>query len=54
MINLQDIRDTARNMLAKNEVRAVVGYRRSTNGMLAEPVVITKPEEADQLIWDPT
>ncbi|MBI5889057.1 MAG: 4Fe-4S dicluster domain-containing protein [Nitrosomonadales bacterium] len=54
MINLQDMRDTARNMLAKNEVRGVIGYRRSTNGMLAEPVVITKPEQADELIWDPT
>ncbi len=54
MINLQDIRDTARDLLAKNEVRAVIGYRRSTNGMLAEPVVITKPEEAEQLVWDPT
>jgi ferredoxin len=54
MINLQDMRDTARDMLAKNEVRAVVGYRRSSNGMLAEPVVITAPEQADELIWDPT
>lgn len=54
MINLQDIRDTARNMLAKNEVRGVIGYRRSTNGMLAEPVIITSPEQADELIWDPT
>ncbi len=54
MINLQDIRDTARDLLAKNEVRAVIGYRRSTNGMLAEPVTITKPEQADELVWDPT
>jgi formate dehydrogenase (coenzyme F420) beta subunit len=54
MINVQDMRDTARDLLAKNEVRAVVGYRRSTNGMLAEPVVITDAAQADQLIWDPT
>ncbi len=54
MINLQDIRDTARDLLAKNEVRAVIGYRRGTNGMLAEPVTITKPEQADELVWDPT
>jgi formate dehydrogenase (coenzyme F420) beta subunit len=54
MINLQDMRDTARDLLAKNEVRAVVGYRRSTNGMFAEPVVITDAAQADQLIWDPT
>jgi len=54
MINLQDMRDTARDLLKKNEVRAVIGYRRSSNGMLAEPVVITDPAQADELIWDPT
>ena len=54
MINIQDMRDTARDLLTKKEVRAVIGYRRSTNGMLAEPVVITDPAQADELIWDPT
>src|ERR1035438_5207918 len=54
MINVQDMRDTARDLLTKKEVRAVIGYRRSTNGMLAEPVVITDPAQADELIWDPT
>jgi len=54
MINIQDIRDTARDMLAKNEVRAVIGYRRGSRGMQAEPVVITSPEQADELVWDPT
>lgn len=54
MIKVQDIRDTARDLLAKNEARAVIGYRRSSNGMLAEPVVITDPAQADELVWDPT
>jgi len=54
MINIQDIRDTARDMLAKGEVRAVIGYRRGTRGMLAEPAFITSPEQADDLVWDPT
>ena len=54
MINLQDIRDTARDMLAKGDVRAVIGYRRGSRGMLAEPAFITKPEQADELVWDPT
>ncbi len=53
MINLQDIRDTARNLLAKNEVRAIIGYRRGSRGMQAEPVVINRPEQADELVWDP-
>ncbi len=54
MINIQDIRDTARDMLAKGEVRAVIGYRRGSRGMLAEPAFITSPEQADELVWDPT
>ena len=33
MINLQDIRDTARDLLAKGEARAVVGFRRGSRGM---------------------
>lgn len=54
MINVQDIRDTARDLLAKGEVRAVIGWRAGSRGMAAEPCVITKPEEADSLVWDPT
>ena len=54
MINLQDIRDTARDLLAKGEVRAVIGFRRGSRGMAAEPAFITTPEEADELVWDPT
>lgn len=54
MIKLQDIRDTARDMLAKGEVRTVLGYRRGTRGMFAEPTFITRPEQADELVWDPT
>ncbi len=54
MINIQDMRDTARNLLAKGEVRAVIGYRRGSSGMNAEPVVITNPAQADELVWDPT
>src|SRR3989304_4888351 len=54
MINIQDIRDTARDMLAKGEVRAVIGYRRGSRVMLAEPAFITDPAQADDLVWDPT
>ncbi len=54
MIKIQDIRDTARELLAKGDVRAVIGYRRGSRGMLAEPAFITSPEQADELVWDPT
>jgi ferredoxin len=54
MINLQDMRETARDLLAKGEVRAVVGYRRGSSGMSAEPAFITSAEQAGELVWDPT
>ena len=54
MINLQDLRDTARDLLTKGEARAVIGFRRGSRGMAAEPAFITRPEEADELVWDPT
>lgn len=54
MINLKDIRDTARDMLTKGEVRAVVGWQQGSRGMAAEPVIITAPEQADNLVWNPT
>ena len=43
MINLQEIREKARDMLAKGEVRTVFGYRRGSRGMPAEPAFITRP-----------
>lgn len=54
MINLQDLRDTARDLLANKEARGVIGFRRGSRGMAAEPAFITRPEEADELVWDPT
>lgn len=54
MIDIQDLRAKARQLLANGEVRAVVGHRRGSRGLLAEPAVITRPEDAATLVWDPT
>jgi ferredoxin len=54
MINPQDLRTRARDLLANGEVRAVIGYRRGSLGMAAEPVVITRPDETASLVWDPS
>ena len=54
MINPQDLCARARALLESKEVRAVVGYRRGSRGMAAEPVVITHPNEAASLVWDPS
>jgi len=54
MINPQDLRTRARDLLTTGEVRAVIGYRHGSRGMAAEPVVITHPDEAMSLVWDPS
>jgi len=40
-------------MLAKGEVRTIIGYRRGTRARLPN-AFITTPEQADELVWDPT
>ncbi|MDD5297152.1 MAG: 4Fe-4S dicluster domain-containing protein [Rhodocyclaceae bacterium] len=54
MIRIEDIRTQARDILETGEVRAVIGWRRGSRGMAAEPVLISQPEEAESLVWDPT
>ena len=54
MIDPQDIRDQARSLLESGEVRLVLGYRDSTAGPMAAPAFVSRPEDADDLTWDPT
>jgi ferredoxin len=54
MIAVEEIRARAKELLQSGKVRAVLGYRRSTAGLLAEPAVMTTPEETAALIFDPT
>jgi formate dehydrogenase (coenzyme F420) beta subunit len=54
VIDPKELRTRVRGLLQDGQVRAVIGYRRGTRGWAAEPVVITRPEEADELVWDPS
>lgn len=54
MVNLQDIRERAKALLENGEARAVLGFTEGTAGNMATPKIITQPEEADGLVWDPT
>jgi formate dehydrogenase subunit beta len=54
MAVIEDIRARAKQLLEAGKVRAVLGYRRSTAGLLAEPAFITAPEEAQSLVMDAT
>jgi len=54
MIKLQDIKNRARELLANGEVRAVIGYRNGSRGMAAEPAVIADPNDAANIVWNPS
>jgi formate dehydrogenase subunit beta len=54
MAIVDDIRAKAKELLEKGTVRAVLGYRRGTAGVLAEPAFISDPAEADTLVMDAT
>lgn len=52
MVAIEDIRAKARELLEGGKVWAVLGYRKGSAGMLAEPAFITNAEDAASLIWD--
>ncbi|MBK1699522.1 4Fe-4S dicluster domain-containing protein [Thiococcus pfennigii] len=54
MVNVDALRGYAADLLEKGQVRAVIGYRRGTAGVLAQPCTIDEAGEADALMWDPT
>jgi ferredoxin len=54
MVVIEDIRARAKELLESGKVRAVLGYRRSTAGVLAEPAIMTAPEETAALVVDAT
>ncbi|QYZ67271.1 MAG: hydrogenase [Gammaproteobacteria bacterium (ex Lamellibrachia satsuma)] len=54
MVNVEEIRDYAANLLGKGEVKSVLGFRRGSASAFAEPCTITDVGEAASLVWDPT
>ena len=54
MIQVEDIKARAKDLLESGKVRAVLGYRRSSAGLLAEPAFMTAPEETAALVADAT
>ncbi len=53
MVNIDDIRAKAAELLTAGKVRGILGYRRGTAGALAEPALITDAAEAAELVWNP-
>jgi formate dehydrogenase (coenzyme F420) beta subunit len=54
MIAIEDIRARAKELLESGKVRAVLGFRRGTASVLAEPTFVTAPEDTAALVFDAT
>ncbi len=54
MVKIEDLKEEARKLLREGKIKYVIGYATGTNGWMASPVFIKKPEDVDSLIWDPT
>ena len=54
MVAIEDIRARAKELLESGKVRAVLGFRRSSAGLLAEPTFVTAADDAASLVWDAT
>lgn len=53
MVKVEELRAYAADLLEQNKVKGVIGYRRGSAGMLAEPCVIDNAADAASLVWDP-
>ena len=54
MVNLEDLKKEAQAVLKDEKVKYIIGYKKSSNGLIPAPVFIQKPEDVEKLIWDPT
>ncbi|MBW1679348.1 MAG: 4Fe-4S ferredoxin, partial [Deltaproteobacteria bacterium] len=50
-MTLEKLKEVVRQVLP--EVDMVIGYRQGFDPLHATPCFITKPEQVDQLIWNP-
>jgi len=53
LVDMKKLRDTAREVISRDDVRELIGYRPGTYGFRVRPAFVTSPEEADQLIFTP-
>lgn len=54
MVNLEDLKKEAVALLKDEKVKYIIGYEKSTNGLMPIPAFIKKTEDVEKLIWDPT
>lgn len=54
MVDVDRLREKAGEVLARDDVRRLIGWKRSTCGFEAAPAVLKEASEADVLIFDPS
>ena len=47
-----NLRNIAKNLLEKKEVDVIIGYSKGTVPLSSSPIIITKVEDVDRLIWN--
>lgn len=53
MAKIDDLKEEARKLLESGKVKYIIGYGPASNGWLAAPLFVKKPEDVDKLIWNP-
>jgi ferredoxin len=53
LIDLDKLRDLARETISRDDVRCLIGWRQGTFGFRASPHFVKTPEDAGQLIFSP-
>lgn len=53
MVDVNKLRETAKEVISRDDVRELIGYRPGTYGFRARPAFVTGPDEVDELIFTP-
>ncbi|OFW57022.1 MAG: coenzyme F420 hydrogenase [Candidatus Solincola sediminis] len=53
MVDITKLRDIAKEVISRDDVRQVIGYRPGTYGFRARPAFVLEPADADELIFSP-
>lgn len=54
MIDLEELKQEAKKILEEGKVKYVIGYKKSSNGLMSTPCFAKNPEDVESLTWDPT
>ena len=54
MVKLEDLKKETAAVIKDEKVKYVIGYAKSTNGLMPVPFFIKNLEDVEKMIWDPT